>query len=496
MNIKTRRPSSSFKPPSSNPSLISYLATPAVIATSSLVSIMPDPKKAPGEVNRRRSFFSSTLVIQPPPSSTFVNVPPSHTVLAALSSPGRTKVKHTIKIISSKPPAARAELTQTASSSTSGKKSADKAERKAPSPQSGTTKESTIRIPTPQQTTESDQPASSSPFPGTKSIKDKGEEQVPSPQSSIVTDSTSRESPIQPRSKTDSPSASPLSSGTKRSKDKGKEKKVPSPQSSTTKEPTSTVVSTIQETSQPDQPPTSSRVKKGKGKRKDKKVPSSQTTSKQDAIGKSDPSVQTDRAAKARATRLVKLANARAEREAAAANPRETTPVPEEPRRTLRAMSTSTRPSYAPPPHGRKVKPDDDDRADSSPPHIILKEPKHQVEAEKVTTPLKSYMDSGIYCQDDHAKSPYKLISRVLFRREAEEKAKSRQKIHPDIQVQIINRPTFPPLPYDHGYKLFFKEVKEFLLPFDIRQEAEKGLLDGNRKSAHYDKLEASEWSF
>jgi len=105
-------------------------------------------------------------------------------------------------------------------------------------------------------------------------------------------------------------------------------------------------------------------------------------------------------------------------------------------------------------------------------------------------------MDSGIYCQDDHAKSPYKLISRVLFRREAEEKAKSRQKIHPDIQVQIINRPTFPPLPYDYGYKLFFKEVKEFLLPFDIRQEAEKGLLDGNRKPAHYDKLEASEWSF
>ena len=101
-------------------------------------------------------------------------------------------------------------------------------------------------------------------------------------------------------------------------------------------------------------------------------------------------------------------------------------------------------------------------------------------------------MESGIYCQDDHAKSPYKLISRVLFRREAEEKAKSRQKVHPDIQVQIINRPTFPPLPYHHGYKLFFEEVKEFLLPFDIRQEAEKGFLDGNRKPAHYDKLKAS----
>jgi hypothetical protein len=452
---------------------------------------MPDSKKPPGEVNRRRSFFSSTLVIQPPPSSAFVNVPPSHTVLAALSSPGRTKVKHTIKIVSSKPPSTQTD-TGTASSLTSGKKSADKTEKNVPSPQFGTAKESTIKISTPQQTTKSDQPSPSSSSSRTKSIKDKGKEKVPSPQSSVITESTTSASTTQPIFKSDPPSSSPSSSGTKKIKDKEKEKKVPSPPSSTTKEPTATVP-TIQQISKSDQPCSSSGRKKAKGKRKDKKVPSSQTTSKEDAIGKSDPSVQTDRAAKARATRLVKLANARAEREAAAANPRETTPVPEEPRRTLRAMSTSTRPSYAPPPHGRKAKPDDDDdRVDSSPPHIILKTPKHQIEKERTTTPLKSYMDSGMYCQDDHAKSPYKLISRVLFRREAEEKAKSRLKVHPDIQIQIINRPTFPPLPYDHGYKLFFEEVKEFILPFDIRQEAEKGFLDGNRKPAHYDKLKAS----
>jgi hypothetical protein len=452
---------------------------------------MPDPKKAAGEVNRRRSFFSSTLVIQPPPSSAFVNVPPSHTVLAALSSPGRTKVKHTIRIV--KPPATQIEHAQTASSSTSGKKSTDKTEKEDASPQSSTTQESIVKISTPQQTTKSDQPSSPPSSSRTKSIKDKGKEKAPSPQSSTIADSTTRASTTQPKSKSDPPSSSPSSSGIKKIKDRGKERS--SPQSSTTKEPIATV-STIQETSKSDQPSSSSRVKKGKGKRKDKKVTSAQTTSKQDAIGKSDPSGQTDRAAKARATRLVKLANARAEREAAAANPRETTPVTEEPRRTLRAMSTSTRPSYAPPPHGRKAKPDDDDdRVDSSPPHIILKMPKHQVEKERVTNPLKSYMESGMYCQDDHAKSPYKLISRVLFRREAEEKAKSRQKVHPDIQVQIINRPTFPPLPYDHGYKLFFEEVKEFLLPFDIRQEAEKGFLDGNRKPAHYDKLKASTYS-
>jgi hypothetical protein len=479
MNIKTRRLSSSFKP-SFFISITHILSCDTHSHIQSGTTDMPDPKKAPGDVNRRRSFFSSTLVIQPAPTSAFVNVPPSHTVLAALSSPRSTKVKHTIKIVSSKPPAAQAEQTQTASSSTSGKKSTDEAETKVLSPQSSTTKESTVMISTPQRTTKSDQPSSSSSSSRTKSIRDKGKEKVP------------RVSTTQPISEIDPPSSSPSSSGTTKIKDKEKEKKIPSPQSSTTKELIAIVVSNIQATSKSDQPSSSSRVKKKKGKKKEKKVPSAQTTSKEDAIGKSDPSVQTDRAAKARATRLVKLANARAEREAAAANPRETTPVPEEPRRTLRAVSTSTRPSYAPPPHGRKAKPDEDEQVDSSPPHIILKVPRRQVEKEVVRTPLKSYMESGIYCQDDHAKSPYKLISRVLFRREAEEKAKSMQKVHPDIQVQIINRPAFPPLPYDYGYKLFFSEVNEFLLPFDIRQEAEKGLLDGNRKPAHYDKLKAS----
>lgn len=236
-------------------------------------------------------------------------------------------------------------------------------------------------------------------------------------------------------------------------------------------------------------------IKKAKEKG-EKKASSSQTTSKQTAVGKTDPPVQTDRAAKARATRLVKLANARAEREAAAANPPETTPVRDEPRRTLReTISSANKPSfsYAPPTHRSKAQADDLAEL-SSPPHIILKIPKRQVEKEKQTTPLKSFQESGMYCQDDHAKSPYKLISRVLFRREAEEKAKQRQKIHPDIQVQIINRPTFPPLPYDHGYKLFFDEIHDFVLPFDIRREAENGILDGKKKPAPYSKLKASKY--
>jgi hypothetical protein len=239
-------------------------------------------------------------------------------------------------------------------------------------------------------------------------------------------------------------------------------------------------------------------VRKIKAKGTEKKAPSSHTTSKQVATGKSDISA-VDRTAKARAARLSKLAKQREEREQAAANPTEPVAVPDEPRRTRGAVSTSTgKPPIpiAPAPAGKSTTVDESEL--SSPPHIILKVPKRvniDNERNKIMTPLKKFMKAGFYCQDDHAKSPYKLVSRVLFRREAEEKAKSRQIINKDIQVQIINRPSFPPLPYDYGYKLFFDEIQDFCLPYDIRKEADEGLLDGKKKPAHYFKLKASKWS-
>lgn len=102
----------------------------------------------------------------------------------------------------------------------------------------------------------------------------------------------------------------------------------------------------------------------------------------------------------------------------------------------------------------------------------------------------KRYMEAGFYCQDDYAKSPYKLVSKILMRREAEEKLTS---IKPNAAYRPeLNRPAFPPLPYDYGYELFFGEQHDFFLPFDIRSESENGLLDGKKKPAPYTKLRAS----
>lgn len=113
----------------------------------------------------------------------------------------------------------------------------------------------------------------------------------------------------------------------------------------------------------------------------------------------------------------------------------------------------------------------------------------------RVTTPKhqsseKRYMEAGFYCQDDFAKSPHKLVSKILLRREAESQVKQRKGqmlFRPDL-----NRPAFPPLPYDYGNELFFGSQHDFVLPFNIRLEAENGLLDGKKKPAAYSKLRAS----
>jgi hypothetical protein len=102
-------------------------------------------------------------------------------------------------------------------------------------------------------------------------------------------------------------------------------------------------------------------------------------------------------------------------------------------------------------------------------------------------------MEAGFYCQDDFAKSPHKLVSKVLMRREAESKLKSKYPKANAAYRPELNRPAFPPLPYDYGYELFFGEQHDFVLPFNIRSESENGLLDGKKKPAPYSKLRASE---
>lgn len=149
------------------------------------------------------------------------------------------------------------------------------------------------------------------------------------------------------------------------------------------------------------------------------------------------------------------------------------------------------------PPQGNQQQTSSPDLSD--PPPLLLRIPKRT----KVTDnniddradradlpPPKEYMEAGFYCQDNLARSPHKLINKVLQRRETEERLKTRKS--GGLRINFLDRPSFPPLPYDYGYQLFFEEEQDFVLPFDIRREAETGRLDAKKRPTAYSKLRAS----
>jgi hypothetical protein len=116
----------------------------------------------------------------------------------------------------------------------------------------------------------------------------------------------------------------------------------------------------------------------------------------------------------------------------------------------------------------------------------------------------KSYMAAGFYCQDANAKSPFKLVNRVLsegallspvntkYKRSLA--ANSLLPAAKRISTATKEKPiSFPPLPYDHGYQHFFGEEHDFVLPYNIQQEAETGALNSKKKPAPYQKLRGSE---
>nr|XP_031861777.1 uncharacterized protein CI109_002606 [Kwoniella shandongensis]KAA5528849.1 hypothetical protein CI109_002606 [Kwoniella shandongensis] len=132
--------------------------------------------------------------------------------------------------------------------------------------------------------------------------------------------------------------------------------------------------------------------------------------------------------------------------------------------------------------------------------------------------PKKEYMTAGFYCQNTTPSSSQTLVSKVVRAHEAELtaakkiKKTSRQSdsalptrttrgstrpstsasASASAAVIVVDRPTFPPLPYDHGHELFFGTEQEFVLPYNIRVEKESGLLDGKKKPAHFQKIRAS----
>ena len=110
----------------------------------------------------------------------------------------------------------------------------------------------------------------------------------------------------------------------------------------------------------------------------------------------------------------------------------------------------------------------------------------------------KRYMAAGFYCQNPNAKSPHKLVSKVLRQGSSSKAGHSGRKPRASTSKKGIQEETvhFPPLPYDYGYDHFFGQEHEFRLPYNIHQEAEKGMLDDRKRPTPYQKLRQSTLMF
>lgn len=116
---------------------------------------------------------------------------------------------------------------------------------------------------------------------------------------------------------------------------------------------------------------------------------------------------------------------------------------------------------------------------------VEKRQPGSSISIGKSTNIGKTYMEAGFYNQGEG--TPHKLVNRILQRHEAEAKLDTSR-----ITLDI-NRPTFPPLPYDYGFEWFFGQEHDFVLPYNIQQESEGGILDGKRKPAPFQWIRNSE---
>jgi len=106
----------------------------------------------------------------------------------------------------------------------------------------------------------------------------------------------------------------------------------------------------------------------------------------------------------------------------------------------------------------------------------------------------KEYMTSGFYCQDANAKSPFKLVNKVLSQSVVGPSRSGKRiaatQLLPNKAAKDLS---FPPLPYDHGFEHFFGREHEFVLPYNIHKEATSGALNDKKKPAPYQKIRGSE---
>lgn len=103
------------------------------------------------------------------------------------------------------------------------------------------------------------------------------------------------------------------------------------------------------------------------------------------------------------------------------------------------------------------------------------------------TSKGKQYMNAGFYCQDANAKSPFKLVNKILGT-----KKNGTKRTAAAISAGTSGL-SFPPLPYDHGYEHFFGREHDFVLPFNIHNAASNGALNDKKKPAPYQKVRGSE---
>ncbi|ODN75230.1 hypothetical protein L202_06423 [Cryptococcus amylolentus CBS 6039] len=176
----------------------------------------------------------------------------------------------------------------------------------------------------------------------------------------------------------------------------------------------------------------------------------------------------------------------------------------------------------------KRATPSDEDTAEEAKP------------APKPQRVSKSYLSSGLYCQEEKPITSQTLVARVLKAREEENKADKLRKAEerktkgrrsepmrpteegvrttrarvslsssarpPQMPTEVdpkndvkkdsvtvqTDRPILPPLPYDFGYTLFFGKQHDFELPYNIKEEFAKGVLDGKKKPDGFTKIRAN----
>ncbi|WVQ83933.1 hypothetical protein IAT38_006077 [Cryptococcus sp. DSM 104549] len=166
--------------------------------------------------------------------------------------------------------------------------------------------------------------------------------------------------------------------------------------------------------------------------------------------------------------------------------------------------------------------------SESEAPAAVKEKREKKEEKEKRVT--KPYLSSGFYCANESPAPSQTLVARILAQQASKPPttakgskagnskpaprpsrakatpAAARSPYAPDPTHRHYDRAhagrevvplsskrlTFPPLPFYYGQEMFFEEETEFVLPWNILVEKERGLLDGKKKPAGFQKIRSN----